>query len=213
MATIEVIEGLTQVVQDCLEAKMQATFDASAALSVDIAREIGEALEAQLLTYTDDQIRTVMDSLSASEVDMTPLTDFMAEIRTLLDGDSLTAGWQIFNLLSADAATVKTGLIEQATELSVLQGNLSVFQTALSDHSARLATLEAALHAPVDCEECQDPFLGIVNSAIDVACDQSAAALAVSLPLKSESVLAAFRLEMAGTTPTGIVGSETTVTA
>lgn len=196
MATTEVIEDLTQVIQDCIDAKLQTVFDANAALSLDIAREIGEALEAQLTGYTDEQIQTVLTALSANEVDLSPLITFMNEIKALLDGDPLTDGWQIFDLLTSDAAATKATLVTQSTELSAIQGNLTAFQATLSDHSARVAALEAALHTPVDCEECHDDFLALVNGAIDTACDQSAAELAVSLPLKSETVLAAFRAEM-----------------
>ena len=53
MATQEVIDQLTAVAQDCLESKIQAGFDASAALTVDIALEIAQAMEIKANEYTD----------------------------------------------------------------------------------------------------------------------------------------------------------------
>ena len=196
MATQEVIDQLTAVAQDCLESKIQAGFDASAALTVDIALEIAQAMEIKANEYTDVKISEVLTELTNNEVDLGPFTEFMAEIYELLDGDDLTDGFQIFNLLATDASAALTTLAEHTVTLQTIQNNLSTFQNTLNDHTTRIAALEAAQHEPMDCEDCHDEILNLVDGSMDAACVASDTALATYRTNTAASVLAAFQLEM-----------------
>ena len=202
MATQEVIDQLTAVAQDCLESKIQAGFDASAALTVDIALEIAQAMEIKANEYTDVKISEVLTELTNNEVDLGPFTEFMAEIYELLDGDDLTDGFQIFNLLATDASAALTTLAEHTVTLQTIQNNLTTFQNTLTDHSTRIAALEAAQHEPMDCEDCHDEILNLVDGSMDAACIASDVALATYRTTTSASVLAAFQAEMNPSTAT-----------
>jgi hypothetical protein len=196
MATTEVIESLTQVVQDCLEAKLQAGFDANAALSLDIAREVASAVQTKANEYTDVEIANVMSLISGGEVDLGPFTEFMNSVKTLIDGDENTEGYQIFELLVSDTAANKQTLINQTTTLAAIQQNLTTFQSTLADHEARITALEAAQHEPIDCEDCHDELLNIVKNAIGDACTDSQTTLNAYHSTTSASILASWIAEL-----------------
>jgi hypothetical protein len=203
MATTEVIDSLTQVVQDCLEAKMLAGFDANAALTLDIAREVAAAVQTKANEYTDVEIANVLALISGGEVDLGPFTEFMNSVKTLIDGDENTEGYQIFELLISDTAANKQTLINQTTTLAAIQQNLTTMQATLADHEDRIAALEAAQHEPLDCEDCHDELLNIVKNAIGDACTDSTAANSAHYSTEHTSVLASWKNELDPITLTG----------
>ena len=197
MATPEVIAALTAAAQDCLEDKLQAGFDANAQLTVDIAKELMSSVEAASAEYTDIEISKVLDLIDQNEVDLEPFLTFMTSIKSLLDGDDLADGWQIFDLLAIDANDVSSGLILQTTTINNLQTELSTFQTSLDDHTARITALELAQHEPVDCEDCHDDFLDILKGSISDACADAAVAQATYQTTTSATIMDAWREELA----------------
>ena len=196
MATQEVIDGLTQTIQDCLEAKLQAGFDANAALTVDIAREVANAVEDKANEYTDIEISKVMTLITGGEVDLGPFTEFMNTIKTLLDGDETTEGYQVFNTLISDTAANKQLLISHTTTIQSIQNTLTTFQSTLADHETRIAALEAAQHEPMECEDCHDEILNLVKGSMAAACTAADTTLTTHYASEHSSVLAAFVAEM-----------------
>ena len=196
MATQEVISALTTVVQDCLEDKLQAGFDAQASLTLDIAREVANAVENKANEYTDIEITKVMNLITNGEVDLGPFTEFMNSVKTLLDGDENTEGYQIFNTLITDTATNKQTLINHTTSIGLIQNTLNTFQTTLVDHEARITALELAQHEPVDCEDCHDELLNIVKGSISDACTAADATLAAHYDAQSPAIVSGFAQEI-----------------
>ena len=192
MATQEVIDGLTQTIQDCLEAKLQAGFDAQAALTVDIAREIAGAIETKANTYTDIEISKVTTLIESNEVDLGPFTEFMNTLSTLLDGDETTEGYQIFNTLITDTTANSTLLASHVTTIQTIQSTLTTFQSTLADHETRIAALEAGQHEAMDCEECHDAILTIVDDSMESACTAADVANAAHFTANAASTLADF---------------------
>ena len=196
MATQEVIDGLTQTIQDCLEAKLQAGFDAQAALTVDIAREVAGAVENKANEYTDIEISKVMTLITGGEVDLGPFTEFMNTIKTLLDGDETTEGYQVFNTLISDTAANKQLLISHTTTIQSIQNTLTTFQSTLADHETRIAALEAAQHEPMECEDCHDEILNLVKGSMAAACAAADVTTGAHYTAEHSSVLAAFSQEI-----------------
>ena len=196
MATQEVIDGLTQTIQDCLEAKLQAGFDANAALTIDIAREVASAVEDKANEYTDIEIDKVMTLITGGEVDLGPFTEFMNTIRTLLDGDEATEGYQVFITLVSDRAANKQLLISHATTIQSVQNTLTTFQSTLADHETRIAALEAAQHEPMDCEDCHDEILNLVKGSMAAACAGADSSVTGHYVNTHASILASFKAEM-----------------
>ena len=196
MATQEVISALTTVVQDCLEDKLQAGFDAQAALTLDIAREVAGAVENKANEYTDIEITKVMNLITNGEVDLGPFTEFMNSVKTLLDGDENTEGYQIFNTLVTDTATNKQTLINHTTSIGLIQNTLNTFQTTLADHEARITALEQAQHEPVDCEDCHDELLNIVKGSIADACTSADATLNAYYAAEAPVIVSDFAQEI-----------------
>lgn len=173
MATQAVINDLTQVIQDCLTRRMQKGFDANAALTLNIARELAKDLEARATKYTDDEITKVKDLISG-EVDLTPFTEFMAMIKDMLDGDEDTEGFQVFNALVADTVANKQAIITHTSSITLITSTLETMQTTLNDHERRLADLENADNRGGDCESCHDGLLNIIKESHEAACAAAA---------------------------------------
>ena len=203
MATQEVISALTTVVQDCLEDKLQAGFDAQASLTLDIAREVAGAVENKANEYTDIEIEKVMNLITGGEVDLGPFTEFMNSVKELLDGDENTEGYQIFNTLITDTAVNKQTLINHTTSIGLIQNTLNTFQTTLADHEARITALEQAQHEPIDCEDCHDELLNIIKGSFTEACTDAAAAQVAYNTATSATVLADWKDELDPITLTG----------
>ena len=203
MATQEVIDGLTQTIQDCLEAKLQAGFDAQAALTVDIAREVAGAVENKANEYTDIEISKVMTLITGGEVDLGPFTEFMNTIKTLLDGDETTEGYQVFNTLISDTAANKQLLISHTTTIQSIQNTLTTFQSTLADHETRIAALEAAQHEPMECEDCHDEILNLVKGSMAASCTGADTTTNAHYASEHASVLDSWKNELDPITLTG----------
>jgi len=197
MATQSVIDDLTTVIQTCLEEKLKAGFDANAALTIDIAREVATNVENKCNTYTDVEITKLVDLIGGGEVDLGPFTEFMNTIKTLLDGDENTEGYQIFNTLITDTATNKQTLIDHSTSIQLITNQLNTFQTTLVDHESRIAALEALDYGdPIDCEECHDDILEIIKDAQAQACTAASDSIAAYQAAETDSIVSDFANEM-----------------
>lgn len=197
MATQAVINELTAVIQTCLTEKMQQGFDASANLTIEIARELAVAVEAKSTEYTDTEILKVKDLISG-DVDLTPFTEFMTLIKTMLDGDEDTEGFQIFNTLVSDTVVNKQAIISHTSSITLITETLATIQATLTNHEQRIATLEAIDHrgGGVDCESCQDDMLEIVKGAISAGCVASTAAISAYQSAAAATATTSFANEL-----------------
>lgn len=198
MATEANIQELVAAVQTCLADKIQAGYDASSQLSVDIAHELAAIIEAKAANYTDVEIEKVM-SLIGGDVDLAPFTEFMNTVKSLLDGDESTEEYDVFNLLVTDTAANKATLINQGSAITLITQTLTNIQTTLTglqesitDHEARITTLEEMDHGTTDCESCQDDMLDLVKSAIQTGCEASTAEITAYQTARRTATTTAF---------------------
>jgi len=195
MATESVVLEFQAVIEACLTDKLKAGYDASAALSVDLARQVAAEIEARAVDYTDAEIAKLTD-LIGDGVDLKPITDFMATLKDLLDGDETAEGFQVFQKLISDTADNKQTLVNHTTSISLIQSTLATFQAELTDHENRIAALEAMDHSQVDCEACHDDMLNIIKAANEAACTAASTAITAYAAAKGAATSVSFADEL-----------------
>jgi hypothetical protein len=191
MASPDVLLDLQGVIEACLADKLQKGFDASAAISVDLATQVAKEIELRSSEYTDAEIAKLTDLIGGG--DLSPLIDLLNTIKQLLDGnDDTTDGFDTFNKLVEDIATNKQTLVNHTTSISLIQSTLATFDSKLTDHENRIAALEAIDHTKTNCEECQDGVLNLVKDTMAAACTAASATIDSYVAGKTHAVSTAF---------------------
>jgi hypothetical protein len=184
MASEQAILDLSAIVEDCITSRIKAGYDASAALTVDIARQVAAEVEAKAKDYTDEEVAKIKELLGGKE--LTPIFDLLNLIKDLLDGDDDTSnGFDTFNKLVSDTLSNKNTLVSHTTSLSLIQQQIKTLTETLgsndellADHEVRIKKLEELDHGSLDCEECHDEILGLVGKAITGAYDSASEIIA-----------------------------------
>jgi len=168
MASKDVVKELQSVVESCLVERIKQGFDANAALTIDIAKQVAEQIEKRATEYTDQEVEKIANLIGGS--DLKPLIDLLHTIRDLLDGNENTSdGFDVFNKLLADIADNKQTLINHTTSIGLIKATLEKYDATLSDHENRIKALEEAAKQGIDCEACQDSLLEAVSAAMEAA--------------------------------------------
>jgi hypothetical protein len=178
MASEQAVLDLGAIIEDCITSKIKAGYDASAALTVDIARQVATEVEAKAQDYTDEEIAKIKQLIGGGE-ELTPILELLNLIKDLLDGDDDTSnGFDTFNKLVSDTLDNKNTLVNHTTTLSLIQKQLQDLTASIEantktlvDHDARLKKLEELDHTKLECEECHDGILAVVGEAISGVCE------------------------------------------
>jgi hypothetical protein len=158
------VKELTDTIAECLTSKMNAGFQASSKLTIDIARILASELEFKATRYTDEQIDellTLMDS-----TDLTPFKDFMDTLKEVLGEES--GNYRTIEKLMLDTKTNHVSVINLNSTIVDITLTITGINNKVSILDDRLRLLETDTLGQIDAS---DDVIVIFNAIITNACN------------------------------------------